>query len=246
MGASLPLKLALALVMLASAIELALISATVAYLAQLKNKTFTVFSSPSQTVHVPGLPAALLVDQGHTANGAAGTGLILIGAGGILALHLRGQARYYSGGGGGGGGRAVYRLWLALSVAGVMLTLAALAYVFALAAGRRGGGQNISLGAVVREGADGGRGFVYPVGTWTPQAWLVALLELAFVDAGDRDRVVVHERVARGWEYNLIPLFLVQLAQTVLALLDARRRRRAERGVYVGAGVDKESGYGAK
>lgn len=238
MGASLPLKITLALVMIASAIELALISATVAYLHQLGNKTLPVFSSPGQTTHIPGLPATLLVDQGHTSNGAAGTGLIIIGLGGIIALWLRARPSYYYHGS--GFGRFFYRLWLGLNVPALLLTLGALAYVFVVTNMHRG--QSVELSAV----SEAGHGSVtYPVGTWTPQGWFDALLGLEFVNAGDRDAVLVHQRLARGWQFNLIPLLLVQVAQTVCALLDARRRR-AESGVYVSANVDSEAGFGEK
>lgn len=233
MGASLPLKITLGLVMLASAIELSFISATVAYLHQLKNTTFSVWITPNQTVHVPGLPGTLLTDQGHTANGAAGTGLVLIGCGGLLALWLRGRPNYY----GSAISRVLYRSWVALTVPALLLTLVALAYVFALTRMHAGGGTAL-MEVPAAPGADfGASGHV-----WTPQGWLGALLDLDFMRAGDRQAVLVHERVAKGWEYNLIPFFLVQLAQTVFALLDARRRR-AERGMYVNANSDKQAGF---
>lgn len=239
MGASLPLKITLGLVMLASAIELSLISATVAYLAQLKKTTFSVWITPNQTVHVPGLPAHLLVDQGHTANGAAGTGLIIIGCGGLLALWLRGRPGYYTSSS--PFSRVVYRLWLALNVPALLLTVGALGYVVAVT--RMHGGDTTEL--VELQTAGEVTDFTGSGHVWTPQGWLDALLKLDFVSEGQREGVLVHERIAKGWEYNLIPFFLVQLAQTVFALLDARRRR-AERGVYLNANSDKEAGFGAR
>ncbi|CAN8101841.1 unnamed protein product [Discula destructiva] len=245
MGASLPLKVTLGLVMLASAIELSLISATVAYLAQIGKKSFPVLTTDpatsQQTIFdVPGLPTSLSVNQGHTSNGAAGTGLILIGCGGILALWLRGRAGYYSS----ALSRAVYRLWLALNVPALLLTLGALAYVFAVTDMHRG--QSIDLSGVALEvGSDGVVTTTYPEGVWTPQGWFDALLGLEFVSGGERDGVVAHEKIARGWQYNLIPFFLVQLAQTAFALLDARRRR-AERGAHAATHLDKEAGFGVR
>lgn len=240
MGASLPLKITLGLTMIASAIELAFISATVAYLAQIGKTTFSVFLDPSQTIQVSGLPDRLSVDQGHTGNGAAGTGLIIIGCGGILALWLRGRSNYYDSSFGGSFSRVFYRLWLAFNVPALLLTLGALAYVFAVTNMHKG--QSIDLGAVqsLRDAS-----LKYPLLEWTPQGWFEALLKLEFVDKSDRDAVEVHYKVAQGWQYNLIPFFLVQLAQTIFALLDARRRR-TDRGTFVTAYDDKEIGFGVK
>lgn len=247
MGASLPLKITLGLVMLASALELSLISATVAYLAQLDKRTFTVSSSttsspspPTTTTTIHGLPATLLVDQGHTANGAAGTALVLLGLGGVLALHLRSRARYHHATGARGAlARAVYRLWLGLTVPALLLTLGALAYVLAVT--RMHDDDAGQMAALLDHDHDNGNGGVVAVlGTWTPQGWLGALARL---DVADRAALRVQARVARAWEWNLVPFFGVQVGMTVCAWLDARRRR-GERGVYEAAGGDREGGYG--
>lgn len=222
-SASLPLKVSLGLVMLTSAIELSFVTATVGYLALIGKQTFAV-ASDGATVQVPGLPASLEVNQGHTSNGAAGTGFVVVGCAGILALWLRGRPGYHAGSLGGRLGRAWYRLWLALNVPALLLTLAALAYVFAVTNGHDG--QAIDLAAVPGTGT--GSGDKYPLLDWTPQGWFAALAGLDLVSGSDRDGIETHLRLARGWQYNLIPFFLVQLAQTMLALLDARRRRKAE------------------
>lgn len=240
MGASLPLKITVGLTAIASAIELAFVSATVAYLAIIGKTTFSVFLTPSQTIQVPGLPDKLSVNQGHTANGAAGTGLVIVGCAGILALWLRDRPDYYNSSFVGIFSRAFYRLWLALNVPALLLTLAALAYVFAVTNMHQG--QSIDLRTVqsLRD-VD----LKYPMLEWTPQGWLEALLKLDLVTESDRDAVELHYRVARGWQYNLIPFFVVQLAQTVFALLDARRRH-VQRGTYVSTIEDKETGFGPK
>lgn len=239
MGASLPLKITLVLTMIASALELAFISATVAYLANLGKTTFTVFLDRVETIQVSGLPDRLSVNQGHTANGAAGTGLIIIGCGGILALWLRDRSNYYNSSLGGIFIRTFYRLWLAFNVPALLLTLGALAYVFAVTNMHKG--QDIDLGAIqsLRDAS-----LKYPLLEWTPQGWLQALLKLDFVTEGDKHAIEVHYKIARGWQYNLIPFFLVQLAQTIFAMLDARRRR-TERGTYVSAFDNKETAIGA-
>lgn len=242
-SASLPVKISLGLVTLISALELALVTATVGYLAIIEKQTFAVTTTTTATgaqaqttVQVPGVPATLDVNQGHTSNGAAGTGFVIVGCAGLLALWLRGRPGYYRRRGAGGWlGRAWYRLWLALQVPALLLTLGALAYVFAVTNAH--GGQSVDLGVVqdLRGAAK------YPLGEWTPQGWFAALAALDFVSESDRDGVVSHLKIARGWQYNLIPFFLAQLAQTVLTLLDARRRRRAE-GQYSPAGPGLEQG----
>lgn len=239
MGASLPLKLALGLTMVASAIELAFISSTVGYLADLGETTFSIFLDSSQTVQVSGLPDRLSVNQGHTANGAAGTGLIIVGCAGILALWLRDRSDYYSSSFRGICCRTLYRLWLAFNVPALLLTLGALAYVFAVTNIYKD--QSIDL-ATVQSLRD--VNLKYPLLEWTPQGWFQALLELDFVNESDRNAVDVHSRLARGWQYNLIPFFLVQLAQTIFAMLYARKRRSG-RGSCVIAVENKETGFGA-
>lgn len=240
MGASLPLKITLGLTMIASAIELAFISATVGYLAQIGNTNFAVFLTSSQTIQVSGLPDKLSVNQGHTANGAAGTGLLIIGCAGILALWLRDRPNYYSSSFGGMFSRTLYRLWLAFNIPSLLLTLGALAYVFAVTNMHKG--QSIDLNTVqsLRDAS-----LKYPLQEWTPQGWFDALLKLHFVSGSDRDAVEVHYKIAQGWQYNLIPFFLVQLAQTIFAMLDAKKRR-GECGTYVHASENKETEFGTR
>lgn len=230
-SASLPLKISIALVALVAAIELSFVTATVGYLALIGKQTFAATSDDGSTVQVPGLPANLDVNQGHTANGAAGTGVVVIGWAGALALWLRGRPGYHSGTALGGFGRGWYRLWLALNVPALLLTLVALAYVFAVT--KAHDGQAIDLSAVSTGDDD-----KYPLLEWTPQGWFAALARLDLASGSDRDGVETHLRLARGWEYNLIPFFLLQLVQTALALLDARRRTRTERQ-YAHGGVEQ-------
>lgn len=238
MGASWPLKITLGLTMIASAIELAFISATVGYLADIGEQNFSILLTTNQVIQVSGLPDKLSVNQGHTANGAAGTGLIVIGCAGLLALWLRDRSNYYQSSPSGTFSRAFYRLWVAFNLPALLLTLGALIYVFSVT--RIHSGQSIDLKFVqsLRN-----TGLKYPLLEWTPQGWLEALLKLHFETQSERDAVETHYKVARGWQYNLIPFFLVQLAQTILALLDARKRR-TEKASYVSANGDKETGFG--
>lgn len=236
---SIYLKVALGLLMVVSAIELALVSATVAYLHRTGGEgyTYPAISNDGQTIQVPGLPTNLLVDQGHTSNGAAGTAFVVIGLCGMLALWLRGRAALYHDERSLGGrlARAWYRLWLALQVPALLLTLGALAYVLAVTT--RHAGQAIDLTATPTTTTT-----TYPLLAWTPQNWFDALLRLDLAAAADRDGLATIRRVARGWEYNLVPLLVVQLAETVLALHGARARREEERRLAQGHYQGVEAG----
>lgn len=221
---SLHLKVALSLVLILSAIELAFVSTTVGYLARLGKSRLASDLDPPNGTTLPSLPANLSVNQGHTANGAAGTALVIISLGGIVALLLRSRSGYYNSSAGGLFSRCFYRLWLALQIPAVLLTLGALAYVFAYTNAHAG--QSIDV--AVAESTVSGH---YPLLDWTPQGWLAALLDPALqldgnkVDLGEMRRTL---QIARGWQYNLIPQFIFQLVETVLALWDARKRRRAD------------------
>lgn len=233
---SLPLKAALGLLMIVSAIELAFVSSTVAYLHRTGAKTYAVAYN-GETVQVPGIPTNLSVNQGHTSNGAAGTGLIVIVCCGALALWLRGRPVYHKTSVGGLFARTWYRLWLLLNVPALLLTLGALAYVFAVTNKHKG--QTIDLSVV--QGLS--QGATYPLLEWTPQNWFDALLKLDIVDGGnDLSGLKTIHKIARGWQYNLIPFFLVQLAETILALLGAQARRKQESQVPV-AMMAKENSY---
>lgn len=221
---SMPLKVALGLLMIVSTIELAFVSSTVAYLHRTGGETYLAMYN-GRLVQVPGLPTNLSVNQGHTSNGTAGTGLIVIGWCGMLALWLRGRAAlYHKRSVGGLLARTWYRLWLLVQVPALLLTLGALAYVFAVT--NKHEGQAIDL-LVVAEGFQG-PGSTYPVLEWTPQNWFDALLRLELADEGDRSGLETIHRVARGWQYNLIPFFLVQLAEMGLALHGVQARRKEE------------------
>lgn len=223
---SLPLKVALCLTMVVSAIELSFVSSTVAYLHKNADRTYSVHDS-GKIVNVPSLPTTLMTNQGHTSNGAAGTGLIVIGWCGALALWLRGRPLYHQQRSVGGFvARAWYRLWLLLNVPALLLTLGALAYVFAVTNAHAG--QRIDLG-LVRGTGSGSGGDSYPEGTWTPQGWFEALLALDLASDSDQSGLATIHRVARGWQFNLIPFFLVQLTETILALHGAQVRRKVER-----------------
>lgn len=207
--------------MVISIIELSFISSTVGFLANRASHTFDVIYNGS-TIAISGTPANLSVNQGHTSNGASGTAFVVIGCCGTFALWLRGRKSYHDKGLAGFLGRGWYRLWLALNVPALLLTLGALAYTFAVTRAHQG--QRIDLSVV--QGLDGA---AYPLLEWTPQNWFDALLKLDLAEGHDRDDIESHYKIARGWEFNLIPFFIVQLVQTGLALVEAVRMRRTDR-----------------
>ncbi|ROV97997.1 hypothetical protein VMCG_07026 [Cytospora schulzeri] len=234
---SLLLKVFIGLLMVVSIIELSFISATVAFLAKRASHTFDVVYHGT-TFPVSGTPAKILVDQGHTSNGASGTAFVIVGCCGTLALWLRGRPGYHNKSIGGYFSKGWYRLWLVLNVPALLLTLGALAYTFAVT--RSHEGQRIDLD--VAQGFDGA---AYPLQEWTPQNWFNALLKLDLASGSDRDDIDSHYKIARGWEYNLIPFFIVQLVQTALALLEAMRLRKADRQAGRG-GAEKGAGQEAQ
>ncbi|KAI6084010.1 hypothetical protein F4821DRAFT_243605 [Hypoxylon rubiginosum] len=216
---SLALKLAIGLLMVESIIELSFVSSMVAWLHRRASKGFT-FNYDGSTYLLAGEPLNLMVDQGHTSNGAAGTAFVLIGLGGILGLLLRSWSRNKSGGAA-TFARSIYYLWVSVNIPAFLLTTGALAYVFAVTNAHEGQTIDVALAA----GLDGRK---YPLDNWTPQNWFSAVLGLDLVDA--RGDIQSHLSVMRGWQYNLIPLFLVQLCETILALwefFDGRRQRKA-------------------
>ncbi|KAI3397406.1 hypothetical protein diail_10737 [Diaporthe ilicicola] len=231
------LKASMGLLMVVSIIELSLISATVGFLSQRAKGTFDVESNGS-TFPISGEPADLIVDQGHTSNGASGTAFIIIGCCGFLALWLRSRPSYHTKSSAGLFSRVWYRLWLGFNAPALLLTLGALAFTFAVANAHKG--QRIDLSV-----AKGLNGDAYTAQKWTPQNWFDALLKLDLASHTDRNDVQRIYRISRGWQYNLIPFFIVQLAQTVLAFLEAMRKRKADK-MYTYGGDKNNVGYAGK
>ncbi|VUC34999.1 unnamed protein product [Clonostachys rosea] len=203
---------AVGLLMVVAIIELAFVSATVGFLHGPASGTFP-FNSDGSTIDLRGEPKNLMTDQGHTSNAAAGTAFILIGLGGSLALFLRSRpnpskfAIFF------------YHLWVLVNVLSFLLTFGALVYVFVVT--NRYAGQTIDAAVAARLGGE-----KYDVGTWTPQGWFSALLELDLVNSSDRSKISTIVHITRGWQYNLIPFFIIQLVETSIAVWDALQRRK--------------------
>ncbi|TFB06252.1 hypothetical protein CCMA1212_001562 [Trichoderma ghanense] len=224
------LCIALGVLMVDAVLELAFITSMVAWLHNTASGTFAVNFNGS-TFNLYGEPKHFLVDQGHSSNGAAGTAIVLIGFGGIVALLLRGRPsilgpRFTS---------LLYGTWLVILVLGLMLTVGSLGYVFSVTNAHKGQAIDVSVASTTGN-------HKYPVDTWTPQNWFAAMLKLDLADDGQRSDIENHLRVMRGWQYNLIPLFLIQLTTTVLAGLEylERRKHRPSAGEY--GSVDPNSG----
>ncbi|KAH9988239.1 hypothetical protein F4779DRAFT_611103 [Xylariaceae sp. FL0662B] len=223
---SFALILAIALLMVDSIIELSFVSSMVAWLHRRASLGFSVNYNGSRFL-LAGKPEHFIVDQGHTSNGAAGTAFILIGLGGILALVLR-HWSFNKPTVSGTAARFIYYFWVFLNIPAFLLTTGALAYVFAVTNAHKGQVIDVPLAARLD-------GSPYPVDYWTPQNWFTAVLQLDLTDA--KDDIQNHLSVMRGWQYNLIPMFLIQLCVTVLALWECFTRRKRARV------VEHSSGY---
>ncbi|KAI0835098.1 hypothetical protein F5Y06DRAFT_277371 [Hypoxylon sp. FL0890] len=220
---SLALKVAIGVLMVDSIIELSFVSSMVAWLHRTASKGFE-FNFDGSTHLLNGEPLNVMVNQGHTSNGAAGTAFVLIGLGGILALSLRYWSRKISGALG-TFSRFIYYFWVSVNVPAFLLTTGALAYVFAVTNAHEGQTIDPQLAASLN-------GARYPSDTWTPQNWFTAVLQLDLVNA--RDDIRSHLRVMRGWQYNLIPMFIIQLGVTVLALWEFVNWRKQDRAPVYG------------
>jgi hypothetical protein len=83
------LSVALVVLLVDSAIELAFISSMVGYLHRSGANQYPFELDDGTIVLVNAKPAGLLLNEGHTSNGAAGTALVLICFGGFLVLWLQ-------------------------------------------------------------------------------------------------------------------------------------------------------------
>jgi hypothetical protein len=215
MPTSIALKAAIGVLMVDSIIELSFISSMVAWLHKTASGSFSILSDDGSTFELRGEPLHLLVDQGHTSNGAAGTAFVLIGLGGITSLWLRNRAGTF--------GHALYYFWVVCNILALMLTIGALGYVFAVTNSHRDQVINLGLAQSLKGTTK------YYFDSWTPQNWFSAFLKLDIADHSVRSDISSHYKVMQGWQYNLIPLFLVQLVETVLAIMDCLRWRNQVR-----------------
>ncbi|CAK7271565.1 hypothetical protein SEPCBS119000_004667 [Sporothrix epigloea] len=171
----------------------------------------------SPTYLLNGKPLHVVINQGHTSNGAAGSCVVLMGIIGALVLFLRLHVPKNR------VGRVLYYAWMSLQIPTLLLTLVALAYTFSEVHAHRGQTIDQALAYKTQPGP-------YAADSWTPQNWFAAVLQLDLADAALRSNLAMHLRIMHGWQYNLIPLFLLQLLETLAAFADFRVWRAARRG----------------
>jgi len=236
-SSSLPLYVAVGILMVDSIIELSFVSSMVAWLHRRAGGSFEVAYNDS-TYSLHGKPVGLLVDQGHTSNGAAGTAFVLIGMGGILVLWMRSRPNLWQK----GFTKALYHFWVVMTVFSALLTLAALIFTFILTSNHAG--QTIDQSVASQLNNHPYPNYVaYPLDSWTPENWFNAVLKLDLVHGSDRNAINLRVHIMRGWRYNLIPMFIIGLAVAALAFWDAFNRRRAARsGRYSSDSAMKQSG----
>ncbi|EHY59106.1 hypothetical protein HRR83_001623 [Exophiala dermatitidis] len=247
----LPLYIALSLLMVDGLIEVGFVGSMVGFLHDRAGKYFTV-NAPQGTFNLHGKPAGLLVNQGHTSNGAAGTAVVLVGIGGLLTIwyekRRQGQRRkqpspssqiqstdygqqHEQYNDSRGGPSRLFLFWTLMTVLSAMLTLAALIYTFIVTYQTDHQTINLSVAAANPEPA------FYPLDKWTPENWFVAVLALPLAHESDRRDIRNHLRLMRGWRWNLIPLFVLGVVVVALAVWEVVRGRvRGRRG---GGGVGK-------
>jgi len=85
----LPLGVALIVLMIDSAIELAFVSSMVGYLHRSGANKYPFDTDTGTSAVINAKPAGLLLNEGHTSNGAAGTALVLVCFGGFLVLWMQ-------------------------------------------------------------------------------------------------------------------------------------------------------------
>ena len=218
--------LVLALLMIDAIIELSFISSMVAWLHHTAGGDFEVIAPETpdtMSFLLHGKPKGLLANQGHTSNGAAGTAFVLVGIGGILVIILRHHA--LNGSRRQGLSKRLYHAWIASTMVSAVLTLAALIYTFVLTNAHKG--QTIDIGlAISLDNRPFPNQVAYPEQFWTPENWFSAVLELPLVDMHQRENIAQHLTIMRAWRWNLIPLFVLGLALSAAAIVDAWTARR--------------------
>lgn len=222
-SSSLLLYIGIGVLMLDSIIELGFVSSMVGWLHRRAGGSFEIAYNGS-TFSLHGKPENLLVNQGHTSNGAAGTAFVLVGMGGILILWMRSRANLWQK----GFVKFLYHLWLVLTVLSALLTLAALLFTWILTNKHKG--HMIELDVASQLNNRPYPNYVaYPLMKWTPETWFDAVLDLDLVHHSDRTDISSMLDIMKGWRINLIPMFIIGVAVVALAFLDAFARRKAAR-----------------
>lgn len=206
----------LPILMVDAVIEVGFVGSMVGFLHDRAGRTFTI-DWPQQTFELNGKPKGLLVNQGHTSNGAAGTALILVGVLGLLTIwwerRKSSSTRYSS---------HLFVFWTTFTVLSALLTAAALIYTFIVT--YQTNDQSISLPI-----AAASVGLAYPNLNWTPENWFDAVLALPLASESDRSNIRTHLLLMRGWRWNLIPLLVLGWLVAGLNVAEVVRGRRSVR-----------------
>lgn len=201
-------------------VEVGLVGSMVGFLHDRAGKFFTI-DAPNGSFDLHGKPKGILVNQGHTSNGAGGTAVVLVGILGLLTIWLeKRRARRTSTTGHSG----LFIFWVVMTVLSALLTLAALIYTFVLTAQTDDQSINLAVAAANPEP------LMYPNDNWTPENWFTAVLALPLAHASDRRDIRNHLRLMRGWRWNLIPLFIIGAVVALLAIWELIRGRRWTEG----------------
>lgn len=214
----LPLGGALIILMIDSAIELSFVSSMVGYLHRSGANQYPFLSDDGTPAVINAKPKGLLLNEGHTSNGAAGTALVLICFGGFLTLWWQRRRERLN-------PARPSRILLAytlLTILSSCLTISALAYTFAVTNQTKG--QAIDKAVAVQFQHD-----AYPLDHWTPENWTKALLALPLTSASDANYLRRWLRIIKGWKWNLIPMLLIGLVVASLSIWTYLRQRRAFR-----------------
>jgi len=190
---SIPLYATSFLLLAVSITEVGLVSSMVGFLHIQKTKVRSyLIDWPNNAVQLAALPENLLVDQGHTTNGAAGYGFVL----GLFGLFVAWKVSKTN-------GRSKLLLVQTIGVfLNVLLSLAALIYTFVVT--HQTSGQTIDP-SVAQAGTK------YPEHDWTPENWYKALRKLPVDDKSLISTFNSHISTMEAWKWMLIPLFLVNL-----------------------------------
>ena len=220
---SLPLFVALGLLMVDGIIELGFITSMVRWLHVRAGGHFDV-NYLGETFSLNGKPLGLLVDQGHASNGAAGTAFIVVGFGGLLALYLR-HRQLKRTGGIHSFTAFMYNFWLTMTVLSAIYSLAAFVYVFVQTYQHDNQSINLDIASKLNN-RPYPNNVPYPKLEWTPQNWFPAVLRLPLASDKDRSDIEFHLTIMRAWQWNLIPMMILGFVLMGLAFVDRMRHRQ--------------------
>lgn len=224
---------AVALLAIDAAISIGLVTSMVNFLHTSGQGPFRINTNDGSFL-MYGEPANLIVNQGHTTNGAGGTALVLIGFGGVLALWLEHRSRRKS-----GTSSPVFYLWSILTVLSWLLTLSALIYTFVVTA--QTANQTIDIAHLSIPANDPNAVTQpYDLLSWTPENWYKAVLQLNLANQADINLIQDNLRLMVGWRWNIIPLFILGFILMDLVILEHLRIRRS-RGLYATAATNLDA-----